>query len=216
MKKSEIEWISPHLVKLHEPFKAAFRIDPDTLKAIEKSMSSAAGYDAKFPLLIWKEKNVLYDGHSRLTAAKNCRLPLVPVLYVSFPDEAAVWQEIQRLQLDRRNVSDADKLQLILNDAGFQSAKNKKSFIAERLHVSERTAARFMAILNNPQKLKSVLNGGTVSKATRKEKTESPIIAAVNRLSKILDTELTDDEAAALDALCTEARRVLRSRQKTA
>jgi ParB family chromosome partitioning protein len=68
----------------------------------------ADGYDKSQPLTLWKGKNVLLDGHTRLAAAKMAGLTEVPVVEMAFEEkEDAIFYTFQR-QAMRRNLTPAE------------------------------------------------------------------------------------------------------------
>ena len=65
----------------------------------------ADGYDKSQPLALWKGKNILLDGHTRLAAAKMAGITEVPVVEMGFEEkEDAILYTFQRQAL-RRNLS---------------------------------------------------------------------------------------------------------------
>nr|WP_320190886.1 ParB/RepB/Spo0J family partition protein [uncultured Desulfobacter sp.] len=100
-------FVSPDTLSTRQPFKKLFPIQEETLAAISQNME-VNGFDPVFPLVVWKEENVLVDGHTRFTAAKNTQLDQVPVVYKSFEDEDDALLYSFHAQRNRRNMSDDD------------------------------------------------------------------------------------------------------------
>lgn len=73
------------------------------------------GYDDAMPVIIWKEKDVLIDGHTRLRAAKAAGISSIPAVYASFENEESALDYMHRIQFNRRNITDADPIKLIIN-----------------------------------------------------------------------------------------------------
>ena len=66
----------------------------------------------RHPLTVWKEQNILIDGHTRLSICKKHNLPY-QVEYLSFPDEDYVISWMSNNQLGRRNITEAQKTYLL-------------------------------------------------------------------------------------------------------
>jgi ParB family chromosome partitioning protein len=106
-----IKKVSIESVKTAEPFASLLPIREEVLAAITENMR-IRGYDMSQPLIIWKERGVLVDGHTRLTAAKAVGLPTVPVIYASFTDTDTVIGYMLQIQFSRRNIRDGELVAL--------------------------------------------------------------------------------------------------------
>ena len=100
-------FVNPDTLTTRQPFKKLFPIQEETLAAICQNME-VNGFDPVFPLVVWKEENVLVDGHTRFTAARTMNLEQVPVVYKSFEDEDDALLYSFHAQRNRRNMSDDD------------------------------------------------------------------------------------------------------------
>jgi ParB family chromosome partitioning protein len=67
-------------ILIERPFSVFFPINNDTLNAIRIDMKTN-GFDHGFPLIVWKERKILVDGHTRFIAAKEMGIEELPVLY---------------------------------------------------------------------------------------------------------------------------------------
>src|SRR6056297_1078146 len=86
------------------------------------------GFDQSQPLLIWKERDVLVDGHTRLKAATEAGIQQVPVYELSFENETEAIEYVIHLQRDRRNLSDAEMYHCILElDKRYSLGGDRKS-----------------------------------------------------------------------------------------
>ena len=99
-------------VKLEEPFSTLFPVGEDTLEAIKIDME-ANGYDSAFPVIIWEEKGIIVDGHTRFAAASAIGLEEVPALFRSFVNEDDAILYAFHLQRNRRNLADEDILRCL-------------------------------------------------------------------------------------------------------
>jgi ParB family chromosome partitioning protein len=99
VKISEIK-IDPELSKI-------FTIQDNVLEEI-KSKIKKFGYDKGQPITVWKGKNILVDGHTRLAAAKALKLDEIPVTEKEFENfEEAALYTFER-QVIRRNLTPAE------------------------------------------------------------------------------------------------------------
>ncbi|VFQ45491.1 ParB/RepB/Spo0J family partition protein [Desulfoluna butyratoxydans] len=94
-------------LKVEEPFSTLFPVGEDTLEGIRLDMESN-GYDDAFPIIVWEEKGIVVDGHTRYTAALAVGLETVPVLIRNFENEDDAILYAFHLQRNRRNLADED------------------------------------------------------------------------------------------------------------
>jgi len=94
-------------IKTAEPFTTVFPINDSLLDTIVEDMKQR-GFDASQPLLMWKEKEVVLDGHTRLKAAEKAGVQQVPVYEKSFESESEALEYVIHLQKDRRNLTDSE------------------------------------------------------------------------------------------------------------
>ncbi|QEN03335.1 hypothetical protein EW093_00975 [Thiospirochaeta perfilievii] len=151
LKNNGYETISLEEIKTGTPFVDLFPINPETLKSITEDMVTN-GFDVSQPVIIWKETNVLIDGHTRCEAAKNAGLKEVVVIYESFPDVDAALVYAYGLQFKRRNLTDADRFmfsETYVNNVGHGVKKTgrKKNELAEILSVSVGTAQKYITVI---------------------------------------------------------------------
>ncbi len=148
-----------------EPFKSLFAINSELLTQIVCSMKEK-GYDTNHPIIIWKEKGVLIDGHTRVQAAKLAGISHIPAFYASFADEDAVMDYMLSVQFNRRNITDAELINLLARvmdkynkkyGEGSRSQFLKKQFMG----LSESKAKKAVVVLDkaNKRMLKKIQNG---------------------------------------------------------
>ncbi|BCS96409.1 hypothetical protein DSLASN_20410 [Desulfoluna limicola] len=99
-------------LKVEEPFSTLFPVGEDTLEGIRTDMESN-GYDDAFPIIVWEEKGIVVDGHTRFTAALAVGLEQVPVLIRNFENEDDAILYAFHLQRNRRNLADEDILRCL-------------------------------------------------------------------------------------------------------
>ncbi len=73
-------------ITTQKPFNTLFPVGEETLDAIKTDMA-ANGFDEFFPIIVWADKNIVVDGHTRFSAAKSLDLEQIPVLFKEFDDE---------------------------------------------------------------------------------------------------------------------------------
>ena len=86
-----------------------FAINPEILASIVTSMRET-GYDRSQPLVLWKGKGVVVDGHTRLQAAIEAGLPEIPVEEKEFAALEDAKLYAYRRQAERRNLTPAEIL----------------------------------------------------------------------------------------------------------
>jgi protein gp37 len=138
-------------MQLREPFSTLFEIKPEVLGAIEKDMQEH-GYDRGQPIVLWKGKRIIVDGHTRYKAAQLVPLTTVTVIERPFEDEA--FDYAVHHQRDRRNLTDGEIRRLVQmvherkargGDRKSKEAKSKASgeaFDRERGKGAEKTAKK--------------------------------------------------------------------------
>jgi len=89
-------------IKIDKEFAALIpALSADELAQLERSLLAEGCRD---PLLVWKGKNILLDGHNRLSLCRQHNLPF-KVEALEFPDREAAEAFIVKNQLGRRNLS---------------------------------------------------------------------------------------------------------------
>ena len=155
-------------IKKGTPFITLFPIKQEVLKSITEDMT-VNGYDVSQPVIIWKETNLLIDGHTRCEAAKKAGLQKVVVIYESFTDVDSALKYAYGLQFKRRNLTDSDKFhfaETYLNNVGHEHKKGgwKKKELAEILTVSVGTAQKYLTVLTRgTEKMKEAVKDGSAT-----------------------------------------------------
>ncbi|GAB6391576.1 MAG: ParB family transcriptional regulator [Treponematales bacterium] len=171
-----------------------FSIDEKTLAGVTQKMKTA-GYDKSEPVVIWKDQNILVDGHTRLAAAKELGLEEIPAVEMEFADrEDALLYCFERQKL-RRNLTSREILvaaELIHNKTAGRKAKGQTEEdsghsaeqMAEKLGVSRSTLYQARKVLReaSEEDLEAVKAGKKSIKAAytavKKTKTPAPVPAA--------------------------------------
>jgi ParB-like chromosome segregation protein Spo0J len=103
-------------IKTGRPFVELFAIKDDVYEAILSSIKES-GYDKAQPLIVWRQQDILIDGHTRLKAAREegiKNLDYIPIIEKSFDSEEAALDYMYRLQFARRNIKDGELVQLAM------------------------------------------------------------------------------------------------------
>lgn len=176
--------------KLHfdKDFKGLFSQEPEKVDRICKDML-INGFDKSQPIIATEDSSIL-DGNSRYMAASKAGIKYVPVVYKTFQDknEALIYEF--HLQLDRRNLSDAEiykmftKLEELKNHAkkeGNSIASFTDSIIASSIHKSERQVQKIRELTRKaaPGTLQKIESGEmSINQAySEVKKTEQAILA---------------------------------------
>jgi ParB family chromosome partitioning protein len=96
-------------IKTDPELSGMFAIKPEILTAIIKSIQES-GYDRSQPLVLWKERGVVVDGHTRLQAAVEAGISEIPVVEKEFASLADAKLYAYRRQAERRNLTPAEIL----------------------------------------------------------------------------------------------------------
>ncbi len=99
-------------IKTRAPFEDLFPIKEEVVQAIRKHIENN-GYDESSPIVIWKEGEVVVDGHMRLRAARKANLEEIPVIKHSFKDEDEALDYALHNQRNRRNLTDAEIMRVV-------------------------------------------------------------------------------------------------------
>ncbi|MDR1909502.1 MAG: hypothetical protein LBQ35_06270 [Spirochaetaceae bacterium] len=153
-----------------------FKIENKTFLEIKEKIEKF-GYDKSQPVVIWKGRNILVDGHTRLAAAKELGLDEIPAAEMEFADmEEAMLYTFER-QVLRRNLTSSE----ILQAAQMIHGRKKKDGtgraaeqLAERIGVSPSTIyqARKILLEAPEEELKAVQSGEKTIGAVYKQITK--------------------------------------------
>ena len=103
-----VRWMKPSDIKTAEPFSNLLPVNPKTRAAIAANMKTK-GYDPASPVPFWEERGVAVDAHTRILAACDAGLEWIPVVAKSFASEDEAIRYAVHAQVDRRNLSDAER-----------------------------------------------------------------------------------------------------------
>lgn len=202
-------------IGLDPEFQELFSLDDRMVDDVARSIEES-GFDQTQPLVVWKEENILLDGHTRLAAAKKVGLFDVPVFFKSFADRSEAMYYALGLQLFRRNLSQqqmvlaAQKLIELGEASGKVRINEIKKSLTERLGVGGRTAAKIVAVARDENALEAVKSGEkTVNQAYEdmldERNPERTVVheaseAEADDLSAADDSESVEDESAVSEA----------------
>lgn len=178
--------ISLDKITVHPTFQSLLPINEKELANIVSDMEEN-GFDRSKPVCIWREENVLIDGYTRFTAAREAGLTEIYKYEMSFETEQQALEYAMKQQLNRRNLNDAGKLLLIekldnLRNPGRKSSDSddedeprgkSAQALAETLGIGTRTVERARHVLANADEetLEEVRSGKTsINQAAKKIK----------------------------------------------
>lgn len=178
--------ISLDKIIVHPTFQTLLPINEKELANIVKDMEEN-GFDRSKPVCIWREENVLIDGYTRFTAAKEANLSEIYKYEMSFGTEQEALEYAMKQQLNRRNLNDAGKIMLIekldnLRNPGRKSSDpeadaeprgKSAQALAESLGIGTRTVERGRYVLANADEetLEEVKSGKkSINQAAKKIK----------------------------------------------
>jgi hypothetical protein len=107
-------------------------LSADELSRLEKSLIDEGCLD---PLIVWKEKNVLLDGHNRYRICTEKKIEY-RTEYVSLPNEKAAFEWIINHQLARRNLTKQEHDYLI-GIKYLEKKKDKKASLKQNLPIDQ-------------------------------------------------------------------------------
>ncbi len=185
-----------------QPFNALFPVDARALSAIADVMRKA-GFDPAFPLVLWRGRNIVVDGHTRLEAARLAGIDDVPVVEHEFSSEDVALTYAIHCQRDRRNLTDADILRLVseldkrrrkgersdLAPHGAKSGGKSADATAAAIGISARRVERTRAVLDKATpEVKAAVESGGLSLNKAYQKTRDPKTTS-DDAAELSDTE---------------------------
>lgn len=149
----ELPLVKTTEIKVDPEVAGQLTIKDEDYNRVYESMKSR-GFDDAQALKIGRLPDgteILCDGHTRLKAALALGISYVPAKFEEFKDKQELLAETRRLQIDRRNLSTAEKYELIRRNCKTpDDASGKKKFddLATDLGISKRTAQDFRSVAN--------------------------------------------------------------------
>jgi ParB family chromosome partitioning protein len=200
----EIKMMKLEDIDEDEPFANLFLFDQDKWNKIRMHMAEF-GYDHTQPLIIWKEKRILLDGHHRLAAAEaqvtkylghevKAEFQTLPIVEKSFASEEEAIEYVIHLHTERRNLTDSDILNLVekvdkLYLDKWGGKREKASFGTQKLDSRNKTADIVGISKDKVSQCRHILENcdlKTIQTVTRGEKTIYNVYSAsINYLKKM-------------------------------
>ncbi|EID84291.1 putative transcriptional regulator [Treponema sp. JC4] len=195
-----IQMVEISKLKFDKDFKELFAQEPEKVERIAQDMKKH-GFDKSQPIIATKDGSIL-DGNSRFIAANQVGIKYLPVVYKNFVDKNEALKYELHLQLDRRNLSDAEVFAMFKKLEGMKQnakaeGKSTEDFtdakIAEQLKKSERSVQKIRELSKKADKqtLDKVASGElSINKALSEvKKAEHPITIKSNANSSINKSE---------------------------
>ena len=173
-------------VKTSAPFNELFDIKEEVVEAIAENMQGY-GFDAARPIVLWADKKIVIDGHTRLEAARRAGIVQIYCREFPFRDEDTALAYAIHNQRNRRNITEAELLrcieavdkrreagrppkELASDDANLPKGKSAKK-TAEIVGTSQATVERARAVLSDPEEKAAVMTGKkSINRASRDAK----------------------------------------------
>lgn len=95
-----------------EALSSLFPVDMKMVSALSEDMKQR-GFDEAHPVIVWAERGVIVDGHTRLAAAELAGLKEIFAVLRTFSGDDDAIAFAVREQRDRRNLQDGDYLKLV-------------------------------------------------------------------------------------------------------
>ena len=136
-------------LKCDPAFSGIFQIKDEILTAIIRSMKES-GYDKAEPIVIWKGKDIVVDGYTRLKAAIEAGIPEIPVEEKEFSSLEEAVRYAKKRQLERRNLSQGEILAAaskLENKSDHDGSGRSSELLAKELGVSPSTIQHARTVL---------------------------------------------------------------------
>ena len=173
-------------VKTSAPFNELFDIKEEVVEAIAENMQGY-GFDAARPIVLWADKKIVIDGHTRLEAARRAGIVQIYCREFPFRDEDTALAYAIHNQRNRRNITEAELLRCIeavdkrreaeRDDRGKftvapSGAPGKSAeATAKIVGTSPRKVERARNVLSDPEEKAAVITGKkSINKASRDNK----------------------------------------------
>jgi ParB family chromosome partitioning protein len=176
------------------------RIDPEISKIFTRSDKirdeikakiKQFGFDKSQPVTLWKGKNIIVDGHTRLEAARESKLDEIPAVEMEFETfDDAILYTFER-QAIRRNLTPADILkaaQLIKGPKAMDGTGRAADLLAKRLGVSP-------AIIYQARKIAKEASEEDLEAIQKGEKSIKAVYNTVKKSEPAIDFTVTDAQS---------------------
>jgi hypothetical protein len=199
----EVVSMDPAELLTAEPFTTLFPIDAEVRDRIVASMRMH-GFDPSKPINVWREKNLIIDGHTRYRAAKAAGVQ-VRVCFHDFASEDEALDYAIANQRDRRNITDAQLTKLTrLVDQRREHGGDRKSKIAQKNQKStwtfdpsaQETAKKLNTSPNKIKKIRAIDDHAKKTGDTSEQDAVDAGAMSVNRAYQSIRSKKKGDSAA--------------------
>jgi ParB-like chromosome segregation protein Spo0J len=135
-------------IKTDPALENIFVIKTEILEAIIASMQES-GYDNAEPIVLWKGKNIVVDGHTRLKAAIAAGIAEIPVEEKEFASLDAAKEYTKKRQINRRNLNQSEIYEAaaqLQNKEGRDGTGRAAEILAKELGISAVTVSHARAV----------------------------------------------------------------------
>lgn len=158
-----VKKIDINLLKFDEIFKRIFTQEETKVERIAADMKEN-GFDKSQPIIITEDFSIL-DGNSRFLAAQKAGINTVPVIIKRFENKEDALIYEYKLQLNRRNLTDAEIFSAFIKLQELRIARGEKGrtdeALAEQLQKSPRqiTKMKEVSIKATEEIMAKIMNG---------------------------------------------------------
>lgn len=141
--------IDPNTITISPRFQQMYDWEPEKYENIKASMKKN-GYNPAKPIVVWKEGNILIDGHHRLTACMELEIEVL-VVYLSFESEEEAYNYGLLDQLMKRNLTEGGKIKTLLKMDlnNLHGTGKKKEKVAKIANWSATKAQTFLNLIKH-------------------------------------------------------------------
>ena len=129
------------------------------------------------PLVVWKEENILVDGHNRWKVIQKYPGIVYRVRYVSFPDKWAAFEWMYKNQLGRRNLTDEQRTYTI--GKMYEARKNS--------HGGDRRSDEISTTQNGRLKTATEIKQGVAGEIARELRMGNNTVIRAEKFAKGVD-----------------------------
>jgi ParB-like chromosome segregation protein Spo0J len=197
-------------IQTDEQFVHLFPINPQVLESIKLNIKKR-GYDKNFPIILWKNKMVLIDGHTRMKSCIELGITEIYAIFVPFRNHKEALNYALHVQGSRRNLRDQDIFQCVIaldNRKNYRRYKNcsteqekdksvpngrsgVREKIAKTLNISVTKVQKCLTLIDKADKrIKDKIKDGKLSinsaynyvqKKEKEKKVKLPVIKIIEK-----------------------------------
>jgi ParB-like chromosome segregation protein Spo0J len=182
-------WVDPNDIPTAPPFSDLFTIKKQEAESITASMREY-GFDAAYPLVVWRQTNLLICGHTRRQCAIEAGIADVPVLFRDFADESEALDYAIKDQVHRRQLTNAEIFRAVkAKDRRLPQGDRRSPVFRASIDAQKKTAAETAQLVGTfpsmVERIRYILASGNREIISAVETGKISVIKGVNRLQQI-------------------------------